>query len=126
MISDYHSIENMVTKNTLLIVLDTHRPSMLEYPALLYEVGNTVVIDHHRKAVDHIANAVIFYHETSASSASEMVCELLHYISEGVVGLLRQNQCLRELCLIQEIIVCIQASEHLRRRRFFAEGVQTQ
>ena len=86
MISNYASIAESVTNKTLLIVIDTHRPPMLEYPALLDEVGTVVVIDHHRKAVDHIANAVIFYHETSASSASEMVCELLQYISEKSVG----------------------------------------
>ena len=85
MIADYATISGTVTDKTLLIVVDTHRPPMLEYPALLDEVGTVVVIDHHRKSVDHIANAVIFYHETSASSASEMVCELLQYISEKSV-----------------------------------------
>ena len=48
--------------------------------------GTVVVIDHHRKAVDYIDKAVIFYHESAASSASEMVSELLQYISEGAVG----------------------------------------
>ena len=86
MVADYHSIEHLVTKNTLLIVLDTHRCQMLEYADALNKVGSVVVIDHHRKSVDHIANAVIFYHETSASSASEMVCELIQYISESAVG----------------------------------------
>ena len=86
LVTDYRSIEHLITKNTLLIVLDTHRCQMLECADVLNKVKTTVVIDHHRKAVDHIANAVIFYHETSASSASEMVCELLQYISEKSVG----------------------------------------
>lgn len=86
MIADYRSIEHMITKKTLLIVLDTHRCQMLECADAISKVGNVVVIDHHRKSVDHIANSVIFYHETSASSASEMVCELLQYISETSVG----------------------------------------
>jgi c-di-AMP phosphodiesterase-like protein len=86
MVTDYRSIEHLVTKNTLLIVVDTHRCQMLEYADALNKVGSVVIIDHHRKSVDHIANAVIFYHETSASSASEMVCELLQYISESAVG----------------------------------------
>lgn len=138
MISDYHSIENMVTKNTLLIVLDTHRPSMLEYPALLYEVGNTVVIDHHRKAVDHIANAVIFYHETSASSASEMVCELLQYISEGVVGRIEAESMLAGIMLdtrnycMHTGVRTFEASAFLRRRgadpiavkKLFADSIE--
>ena len=86
MITDYRTIEHLITKNTLLIVLDTHRCQMLEYADALNNISNVVVIDHHRKSVDHIANSVIFYHETSASSASEMVCELLQYISEAAVG----------------------------------------
>lgn len=86
MIVDMQTLEQTVNKNTLLIVVDTHRPSMVEYPNLLDRVGTTVVIDHHRKAVDYISNAVIFYHETSASSTSEMVSELLQYWGENTVG----------------------------------------
>lgn len=48
-------------------------------------VKRWVVIDHHRKMVNHIDNAVIFYHEPFASSASEMVTELLQYLGDGVV-----------------------------------------
>jgi c-di-AMP phosphodiesterase-like protein len=44
-----------------------------------------IVIDHHRKAVDYIQNSVIFYHESSASSTCEMVCELLEYIGGDLV-----------------------------------------
>ena len=122
MIGDYHSVDNLVTKNTLLIVVDTHRPSMLEYPALLNDVGNTVVIDHHRKSVDHIANAVIFYHETAASSASEMVCELLQYISEGVVGRVEAESMLAGIMLdtrnycMHTGVRTFEASAFLRRR----------
>lgn len=73
----------VVDDQTLLIVLDTHRPALVESKALLEAAGHTVVIDHHRKAVDYITDAVIFYHETAASSASEMVSELLTYLNAG-------------------------------------------
>lgn len=71
----------MAGKKTLLIIADTHLPSMLE-SAEIYKACKTVaVIDHHRKMVGHIDNAVIFYHEPYASSASEMVTELVQYFN---------------------------------------------
>ncbi len=74
----------MMTKRTLLIITDTHRPSFVDSPELLKEASTVVVIDHHRKTVDHISNAVIFYHEPYASSACEMVSELLQYMTQRI------------------------------------------
>ena len=72
----------MCTKDTLLIVVDTHRPNFTECKELLEIAEKIVVIDHHRRGVEFIDNAVLVYHETYASSASEMVTELIQYISE--------------------------------------------
>lgn len=72
----------MCTKDTLLIVADTHRPDFTECKELLEIAERIVVIDHHRRGVEFIDNAVLVYHETYASSASEMVTELIQYISE--------------------------------------------
>ena len=72
--------ENLVTARTLVVVVDTHMARMTESEAAYRRAKNVVVIDHHRKCVGHIDNAVIFYHETSASSASELVAELLQYM----------------------------------------------
>lgn len=69
-------------KNTLLFIVDTHRPDFVESPEIYTKAELVVVIDHHRKCVDCIDNAVIFYHEPVASSASEMVTELLQYMSK--------------------------------------------
>ena len=81
-------VEQYVTENTLLVVVDTHRQNFLEYPELYDMVEKIVVIDHHRKTVDHINKAVIFYHEPNASSASEMVTELIQYINNNnIVGI---------------------------------------
>lgn len=71
----------LLTSRSLLIVTDTHNPKMLEYPELYQAAKSVVVIDHHRKMVDHIEGAIIFYHEPYASSASEMVAELTQYFS---------------------------------------------
>lgn len=77
----------MVTKKTLLIVVDTHIQHILESQEVYKACKNVVVIDHHRKMVGHIDRAVLFYHEPYASSASEMVAELLQYFGdERVIG----------------------------------------
>ena len=71
--------ENSITKDTLLIIVDVHMPQMLESTQLYEMAANVVVIDHHRKGVGYIDNSVIFYHEPYASSASELVTELVQY-----------------------------------------------
>lgn len=68
------------SKKNLLIVVDTHIKNFVESPDLLSMSKMTIVIDHHRKAVDYIDDAVIFFHDPSASSASELVTELIEYI----------------------------------------------
>lgn len=77
-------VDEYLNPKTLLVILDTHRKSFLEHPELFDLVEKVVVIDHHRKTVDHISKAVIFYHEPNASSASEMVTELIQYINIDV------------------------------------------
>ncbi|NMP38206.1 MAG: DHH family phosphoesterase [Clostridiales bacterium] len=69
-----------VNADTLLIVTDTHRPDFLESRQLYESVKSKIVIDHHRKMADFIGDAVLFHHEPYASSASEMVAELLQYV----------------------------------------------
>lgn len=69
-----------LTGRTLLIVTDTHNPHLVESDSLLREARTVAVIDHHRKMVEHIDKAVLFYHEPYASSASELVAELVQYM----------------------------------------------
>lgn len=76
--------QGLVGENTLLVVVDTHRQAFLEAPQIFDEVSKVIVIDHHRKTVDHISKAVVFYHEPNASSASEMVTELIEYMQGGI------------------------------------------
>ena len=71
--------EKLITKETLIIVLDTHRPSYLERPELLDMAERIVVIDHHRKAEDSIENTALSYIESYASSTAELVAEILQY-----------------------------------------------
>lgn len=66
--------------NSLLVIVDTHKKSYLSYPDILDAFEKVVVIDHHRRGPEFIDNATLTYHELYASSASELVTELLMYL----------------------------------------------
>ena len=71
--------ESYIEDRDLLIIVDTHNKDFLESRSLYDRAKNIVVIDHHRKTVNFIDDAVIFHHEPYASSASEMVTEIIQY-----------------------------------------------
>lgn len=94
------SAELILERKTLLVIVDTLRPDFLESKALYEKAQTVVVIDHHRKTVDYIQNAVIFHHEPYASSASEMVTELSQYISaKPMIGPIEANALLSGIML---------------------------
>ena len=68
-----------ITPDSLLIVTDTHKKSYVEVPELLEETEKICIIDHHRKSTDFIENATLMFHETYASSAAELVTEIIEY-----------------------------------------------
>ena len=68
---------------SLLIVVDTNRPEQVESKSLLESMNRVAVIDHHRRAADYISNAALNLHEPFASSASELVTELLTYAMDA-------------------------------------------
>lgn len=76
----------MMGKGTLLIVVDTHSAAMLDSPELYEAAERVVVIDHHRRMVNYIQDAVLTYHESASSSASELVTELLPYLHKEKIG----------------------------------------
>lgn len=73
---------SMVDEHTLVVVLDTHRPSLVECPELLEKADKLVVIDHHRKSEQSIDNMTLAYMEPYASSTSELVAEIVQYSGE--------------------------------------------
>lgn len=81
-LSPENAVES-ITDNSLLIIMDAHNPAMLESGELHSKAKQVVIIDHHRKTVNYIDNSLIFYHEPYASSASEMVTEILGYFGEA-------------------------------------------
>lgn len=74
----------MIDENTVLIVVDVNRPSMAESSELLALAKTIVVLDHHRQSSDSIDNALLSYIEPYASSACEMVAEIMQYIADGI------------------------------------------
>jgi c-di-AMP phosphodiesterase-like protein len=77
----------LINDNTVLIITDIHQPNRLDIPDVYAKAKTVVVIDHHRKMVEHITDAALFYHEPYSSSASEMVAELIQYMPD--VSLIR-------------------------------------
>ena len=126
-------------RKTLLIITDTHNPQMLEDPELYRAAPAVVVIDHHRKMVDHIDNAVIFYHEPYASSASEMVAELVQYMGGDRLTRIEAEALLAGIMLdtrgfvMKAGVRTFEAAAYLRRlgadtvevKRLFAESMDT-
>ncbi|MGN1298033.1 MAG: DHH family phosphoesterase [Clostridia bacterium] len=72
------ALEN-VDEDTLLVVVDTHKVNYVDAPELLDKVKKIVIIDHHRRSADYIENATLMFQEVYASSAAELVTELLQY-----------------------------------------------
>ncbi len=70
--------------DTLLIIVDTHKKDYVEAPELLNMTQKIVVIDHHRKSTEFIENVILTFHEVYASSASELVTEILQYTDKRI------------------------------------------
>ncbi len=130
---------SLIGKDTLLIIVDTHVPYFLESTEVYNRCKSVVVVDHHRKMVDHISNAVIFYHEPYASSTSEMVTELVQYLGENCrLGKLEAEALLAGVMLdtksfvIKTGVRTFEAAAYLRRlgadtvevRRLFASSME--
>lgn len=112
----------LMMRRTLLVVVDTHRKGFVESQELYRLARTVVVIDHHRKMVDFIDNAVIFYHETYASSASEMVAELMQYIADSAVASVEASALLAGITLdtrnfsVRTGVRTFEAAGYLRRK----------
>ena len=76
---------SLADENSLVVVVDTHRPILVESIELVEKVGRTVVIDHHRKSEGSLPNLILSYMESYASSASELVTEIVQYACEKKV-----------------------------------------
>ena len=73
-----------ITPDTLLIIVDTHKKGYVEVPELIDETEKIVIIDHHRRGEDFIENPTLTFHEVYASSAAELVTEIIEYSSKNI------------------------------------------
>lgn len=94
MFVDESEVIEEITPNTLLVVLDTHRPSMLPCSKLLEKINKIVLIDHHRRSTEFISPCSLVYHEPYASSTCEMVTEILEYMNIDEFITKTEAQCL--------------------------------
>ena len=76
--------EENIDKDTLLVIVDTHKYNYVEAPELLDKTDKIVIIDHHRRSTDYIENATLTFQEVYASSAAELVTELIQYAETRV------------------------------------------
>lgn len=72
------------TKDTLVVVVDTHRPNYTECEEILNISDKVAVIDHHRRGIDFINETVLLFHETYVSSTCELITELVQYVDDDV------------------------------------------
>ena len=84
MFIDKEQAMELVDQNTVVVVVDTNKPSYTECQELLYMTKTIVVLDHHRRGNEIIQNAVLSYVEPYASSTCEMVAEILQYFSDDL------------------------------------------
>ena len=128
-----------MTDDTLLIIVDTHSPEVIESKAVYNAAQTVVTIDHHRLSVKRIQNSVIFFHEPYASSTCEMVTELAPYMHETAIARPEAEALLSGIMLDTKSFVLktgartFEAAAYLRRRgadtievkRFFSGSLQT-
>ncbi len=129
----------LLTEHTLLIITDTHQADRLDAPSLYQKSRTVVVIDHHRKMVDHIRDTTLFYHEPHAGSASEMVAELTQYLSNARLSTVSAEALLAGIMLdtrgfvLNAGVRTFEAAAYLRRmgadtvtvKQLFSETMET-
>ncbi len=113
---------NYANERTLLIIVDTHSPDFVESDRLYKSCGNVIIIDHHRRMVNYIDKASVFLHEPSASSASELVTEIIEYLADDVVSRVQAEALLAGIMLdtknfvINTGVRSFEAAAYLRKR----------
>lgn len=115
-------VRRIETQASLLIVVDTHKPSMLIEPNLLNMVEKIVIIDHHRRSEEFINNATLIYLESYASSTAELVTELIQYLDDqleidswAATALLAGITVDTKNFIFQTGVRTFEAASHLRR-----------
>lgn len=110
------ALEN-ITEKSLLVVVDTHKPSMVINKELLDSATNVVVVDHHRRSEEFVGSPVLVYIEPYASSTAELITELFEYQPDlEQVGKIEQRRFFPGLWLIRRTLRCGLGRERLMRQ----------
>ena len=83
-IVDKNDALSMTNNETLLVIVDTNKKDYVEIPELLEKAGKIAVIDHHRRSTNYIENAILTFQEVYASSAAELVTEIIEYAESDI------------------------------------------
>lgn len=111
-----------ITQKSLLIIVDTHLKRSLESSELYEKAKKVIIIDHHRKAVDYINNALVFCHEPSASSTCEMCSEIISCLDDAPLTYVQADAMLAGITLdtknfaVKTGVRTFEAAAYLRRR----------
>ena len=111
-----------LTQKSLLIIVDTHLKRSLESSELYEKCKKVIIIDHHRKAVDYINNALVFCHEPSASSTCEMCSEIISCLDDKPLSYVQADAMLAGITLdtknfaVKTGVRTFEAAAYLRRR----------
>jgi len=85
--------------SSMTVIADTHRQPMVMAPELVGKTKTCIVIDHHRRSVDYITGTDVFFHDPAASSACEMVTEIIQYMPDCTITKLESEALLSGICL---------------------------
>lgn len=130
--------DEILTPDSLLIITDTHTAAMLDAPALYEKAKRVALIDHHRKMANCITDLSLEYHESSTSSACELVTELLPYMGRDLIGRQEAEALLSGIMLdtrnfvLRTGVRTFEAAAYLRRlgadtvsvKRMFADSLE--
>ena len=111
-----------LTQKSLLIIVDTHLKRSLESSELYEKCKKVIIIDHHRKAVDYINNALVFCHEPSASSTCEMCSEIISCLDDSPLTYVQADAMLAGITLdtknfaVKTGVRTFEAAAYLRKR----------
>lgn len=83
-IIDKNEALSKISNETLLVIVDTHKKDYVEVPELLEKTSKIAVIDHHRRSTNYIENAILTFQEVYASSAAELVTEIIEYAESDI------------------------------------------
>ena len=98
-IYDYNEIEHTIDENSLLIVVDTHRPVIMDFEEMYQRIGKVIIIDHHRQAQDFVDKTVARYMKSSASSACEIVTMIIRIMGVEKTGIVAATALLSGIML---------------------------